>query len=95
MKIFNQHNKEALIEIVKSKAVSYTGGEADFSLENVNGVKIKASSTGVVEAQLAGNDSGDWELINIDISNQYSDERVLKVRESGTTIPVADLRIGY
>lgn len=95
MKIFNQHNQEAISEIVKSRAVSYTEGEDEFSTENTHGVKLKASSTGDVSVQLAGNADDDWEVLTITTPNQYSDERIIKVRSTDTTIPEANLRVGY
>lgn len=93
MTIRNLHGDEAIIEIVKSQGVTYTGGEADLSALSAGGVKLKATSSGVVEAKLAYSDS--WELINIDIPNQYGDERIKAIREAGTTIPVANLRVGW
>lgn len=93
MTIRNLHGDEAIIEIVKSQGVTFSGGEADLSGLSAGGVKLKAAASGVVEVKLARSD--DWELINIDIPNQYGDERIKAIREAGTTIAASNLRVGW
>lgn len=91
--IRNLHGDEAIIEISKSQGVTFSGGEADLSGLANGGVKLKASAPGVVEVKL--NYSDEWELINIDLPNQYGDERIKAIRQAGTTISASNLRVGW
>lgn len=93
MNIRNLHGDAAIIEIAKSQGVTFVGGEADFSNISAGGVKLKASAPGVVEVKLAH--SNDWELVNIDLPNQYGDERIKAIRQAGTTISASNLRVGW
>lgn len=94
MTIRNLHGHEAIIEIAKSQRLSdYTSGEVDLSHISTGGVKVKAESSGVIEAKLAHSD--DWELIAIDIPNQYGDERIKAIRDTGTNIALTDIVVGW
>lgn len=87
------HGIYPIIEIAKTQQVVYNGGLC--KVGHPHGGKLKCTSTGVVMARYVFDPPGTIRAIKISVPDEWGVDRIGEIYQSGTTIPMQNIIIGY